>query len=86
MTTTELPPGIDMDAIRALTVAQRIAVADAIWDTLRESDLPPLSDAVKAELERRAADAVAHPEAGIPWEVVKAKALARLRNPRDLSE
>ncbi|HXD84900.1 MAG TPA: addiction module protein [Urbifossiella sp.] len=47
---------------------------DAGW----EPELP-ITDEVKAMLDARIADADANPDAGIPWEVVKAEALKRIR-------
>ena len=38
-----------------------------------------VSESERAELERRLADSIARPEAVTPWEVVKARALARAR-------
>jgi putative addiction module component (TIGR02574 family) len=39
--------------------------------------MPPLTLKQMDELDRRLADSLAHPEAVTPWEVVKARALAR---------
>ncbi|HSI36024.1 MAG: addiction module protein [Phycisphaerae bacterium] len=38
-----------------------------------------LSDEAKAEIDRRLAEHEANPDAAIPWEVVEAESLARLR-------
>jgi putative addiction module component (TIGR02574 family) len=38
-----------------------------------------LTESQRRELERRLADSIARPEAVIPWEEVKARALARAR-------
>ncbi len=45
-------------------------------------NMPELSEALWRELERRIAFSDAHSEAGTPWEVVKARVLARLGNRR----
>ncbi len=61
-----------------LSPEDRLAVAEAIWESVaREVEAAPLPAAQRAELERRLADSVARPEAVTPWEVVKARALAR---------
>jgi putative addiction module component (TIGR02574 family) len=45
----------------------------------REIEQVPLTEAQREEPERRLADSIAHPEAVTPWEVVKGRALARVR-------
>ena len=63
-----------------LSIEDRLAVAEAIWDSVvRQAEAEPLSEAQRAELERRLADSMARPEAVTPWEQVKARALARAR-------
>jgi putative addiction module component (TIGR02574 family) len=63
--------------IDRLTVEDRLALAEEIWESVAaEVERQPLTEAQRAELERRAA-ADANPDAGIPWEVVRAEARAR---------
>jgi putative addiction module component (TIGR02574 family) len=63
-----------------LSIEERLAVAEAIWeDVCREGEASPITEAQRVELERRLADSIARPEAITPWEVVKARALARAR-------
>ena len=63
-----------------LSVEDRLAIAEAIWDSVaREAETRPLSAAQHAELQRRLADSVARPAAVTPWEQIKARALARAR-------
>lgn len=63
-----------------LSPEDRLAVAQAIWESVAlEASTAPLSPAQKAELERRLADSIARPDAVTPWEVIKARALARAR-------
>jgi putative addiction module component (TIGR02574 family) len=58
----------------------RLAVAEALWESVaRDAEAAPLPEAQRTELERRLADSIARPEAVTPWEVVKARALARSR-------
>lgn len=75
-----MPPSIEELGLDRLSVEDRLAVADAIWDSVaRDAEAAPLPPAQRAELERRLADSIARPEAVTPWEVVKARALARAR-------
>jgi putative addiction module component (TIGR02574 family) len=58
---------------------QRLALVQEIWDTIAAEQSPPLlSEAQRQELERRVAQDDAAPDEVIPWEQVKAQALARL--------
>ena len=61
-----------------MSVEERIALAQALWDSIDGPSHPPLSEAKRAELERRAAEDDARPEDVIPWEKAKADILARL--------
>jgi putative addiction module component (TIGR02574 family) len=75
-----MAPTIQELGLDWLGAEERLALAEAIWDSvLREIEDAPVSAAQRAELERRLADSIARPEAVIPWEVVKARALARAR-------
>jgi putative addiction module component (TIGR02574 family) len=75
-TTTLEALGIDR-----LSVAERIALVQAIWDSIAaEPDAAPLTDAQRQELERRANDDDANPDDTVPWEQAKAEALARWGN------
>lgn len=59
---------------------ETLAVAEAIWDSVaRDAEAAPLSSAQRAELERRLADSIARPEAVTPWDVIKARSLAKAR-------
>ena len=63
-----------------LSVEDRIALAQALWDSVaQEVEQAPLTEAQRKELERRLADSIARPDAATPWEEVKARALARAR-------
>ena len=62
-----------------LPVADRLELIDALWDTLPDEALPPLSEEWVAELQRRSAELNTGTAKTIPWEDVQADALARLR-------
>lgn len=65
---------IDMDAIRRLSVAERVQLVQDIWDTLQPTaeDLP-LTDDQREVLERRLAEHQADPVSAVPWETVRAR-------------
>lgn len=66
--------------LEKLSVEDRLAVAEALWESVaREASTAPLTDAQREELERRLADSIAHPGAVTPWEHVRDRALARAR-------
>ena len=61
-----------------LSVEDRLAVAEAIWESVAtELGGVPLSDVQRMELESRLDDSIARPEAVTAWETIKARALAR---------
>jgi putative addiction module component (TIGR02574 family) len=62
-----------------LSVAERIQLAEDLWDSIPESADIALTDAQKAELDRRLEDLEQHPDAGEPWEVVRARLYGRLK-------
>jgi len=65
-----------LEAARQLAVADRIALVEAIWDTVAEDaglDVMPLPEEHRAELDHRLADLVQEPDAGSSWEEVKAR-------------
>jgi len=64
-----------------LPIAERLELIDALWNTLPDEALPPLSDEWAAELLRRSAELAAGTAKTIPWEVVQSEAVARLREP-----
>jgi putative addiction module component (TIGR02574 family) len=75
-----MPPTIKELGLDRLTAEDRLAVAEAIWYSgVEEAESTPLSDAQRAELERRLADCLARPDAVTPWEVVRERAIARAR-------
>jgi putative addiction module component (TIGR02574 family) len=72
MSQSPLPP-----EIRFLPVAERLTLVEQIWDSIAEDNEPiELTDAQKAELDRRLAAHEASPESGSSWEEVE----KRLRN------
>jgi putative addiction module component (TIGR02574 family) len=68
---------IDIDS---LTVAERIQLAEDLWDSI-PADSPELADPpwLDALLEERLAQLERDPDSGEPWEVVVEEVRARLR-------
>ena len=73
-------PNLQALGIDRMSVEERIALATAIWDSIAAEPHPPLlTEAQRLELERRLADHAANPDDVVPWEQVKAEALARFQ-------
>jgi len=71
MTQFPLPP-----EIRFLPIPERVHLVEQIWDSIIEDEGKfQLSDAQKAELDRRLDADDASPGRGEPWEVVKRRLL-----------
>lgn len=65
---------IDMEAIRKLSVAERLALVEEIWDSI--SDEPagaPVTEQQLAEAHRRLAEHDADPSSAIPWNQAEAE-------------
>ncbi len=63
--------------IAQLSAEDRLASAEAIWRSVPEEvEAEPISEAQRRELEGRLADSISRPDAVIPCEAVKARALA----------
>lgn len=62
-----------------LNIDDRLALVEEIWASIcADSASFPLTDAQRAELDRRVADDEAFPDDVIPWEDLKASMRARL--------
>ena len=65
--------------IDRLNVDERLALVEEIWATICADAVTfPLTDAQRAELDRRVADDDAYPDEVVPWEEVKASVRLRL--------
>jgi putative addiction module component (TIGR02574 family) len=63
-----------------LTVEQRLALVEELWDSIAESGADvPMSEAQRAELDRRLAEHEAQPDNVVSWEDVKASIIPRLK-------
>jgi putative addiction module component (TIGR02574 family) len=75
-----MPPTLQALGIDRLSVEDRLALVMAIWDSIAAEPHPPLlTEAQRQELQRRLEDHEANPDDVVPWEQVKAEALARFR-------
>ncbi|HBI42305.1 MAG TPA: hypothetical protein DDY78_05525 [Planctomycetales bacterium] len=75
-----MSPTLQSLGIDRLSVPGRIALAQAIWDSIPAESHPPLlTEAQRQELQRRIDDHDANPDDVVPWEQIKAEALARFR-------
>ena len=75
-----MPVSLETLGIDRMTVEERLELVGAIWDSIAHSaDRLPIGDALRDELDRRLADHAANPADVVPWEEVKAAALARIK-------
>ena len=65
-----------LEQIRRLPPAEQLMVAEKVRQEFGDFD-DELTPEQITELERRAAEAQAHPERGIPWETLRAEMFAR---------
>ena len=69
-----------LNEVDSWPVEDRIQLVQEVWDRLAgQGHEPGLSEEQKAELDLRLAEDDATPDDVIPWEEVKAQALARIR-------
>lgn len=62
--------------ILELPVAERIRLVEIIWDSIAAvPEAVPVSEELRADLDRRLAEFEADPEAGLPWQEVRERIL-----------
>ena len=80
-------PSSPLTELLKLPAGDRAELAMALWDSLtdaeREGELQ-LTDAERAELDRRWAEHLENPDSGIPWSEVRSKLLGRRGTPSRL--
>jgi len=62
--------------IERLSVAERLILVEELWDSIAAST--PITDAQRAELDRRLADHQANPDDVVSWEEVHSSITTRL--------
>jgi putative addiction module component (TIGR02574 family) len=73
-----MTPSLEELGIADLSVDEKLELAHALQESAaRDIENSPLTEAQKAELDRRIADMDSDPEGDIPWEVVRDEARAR---------
>ena len=71
---------VDLDEVMRLPVAERLRLVEALWDSIAaDSTALPLTDAQRAELDRRLVEHEDHPDDVVPWEEIKASITERLK-------
>jgi putative addiction module component (TIGR02574 family) len=60
-----------------LPLAERIQLMEALWDTVPDDSLPPLSKEWLAEIQRRSAEYDSGAVRTVPWEEIRADAPRR---------
>ena len=63
---------VEVANLLALPAAERLRLTELLWESLQPSaDDLPLSDELRAELDRRLAEQEAGPDQGVPWDQVR---------------
>ena len=72
---------IDRSELFKLSVDERIKLAMDLWDSVADEpeNLPPLTDAQRAEIERRMAEHERDPGSALDWEDVRKELWRRVR-------
>ena len=66
--------------IDQLSVEERLALVEELWDSIAESDANlPLTAPQREELDRRLAEHEANPDDVVSWEEIKASISTRLK-------
>jgi putative addiction module component (TIGR02574 family) len=70
----------DLADVFKLTPAERIQLAEDLWDSVAANPetLPPLTDAQNAEIEKRLADHAGNPLSASEWNAARARLWSRL--------
>lgn len=62
-----------------LSPAERIELAEELWDSIEPEEMPPLTADEMQEVERRYAEHVRNPARASNWEDVRTRLLARYK-------
>ncbi len=72
-----MSPTIESLGLDRLALADRIELAQQLWDSIAAESAPELSEAQLRELDRRIAEDDANPDDVVSWEEVQAKLKAK---------
>lgn len=68
-----------LEQARKLSLEEQIELVEALWDGIVERNaVPPLTEAQKAELDRRISDHEMNPDDVVSWDEVKSSAQKRI--------
>lgn len=72
-------PTLESLGIEKLSVEDRLVLVQRIWDSIADARPPlPLTEAQRAELDRRLEEHERNPQEGSSWEAVREATLRRL--------
>lgn len=67
-----------MQSIRQLSPQEKLQLVEDLWDMVEAESVPPMSDELHAELQRRLAWSQTHPESGSSMQDIATKLGVRL--------
>jgi len=69
-----------LNEVESWPIDDRVRLVQDVWNQLVDRGYEPgLTEEMKAELDRRIEEMDRNPNAGVPWEDVKARVLERIR-------
>jgi putative addiction module component (TIGR02574 family) len=68
-----------LQELMQLSPAERLELAQDLWDSVGPEELPPLTPDQEKEIDRRLAEHEKDPSRAIPWEEVRARLRSRFR-------
>jgi putative addiction module component (TIGR02574 family) len=68
-----------MAELMELTPAERIQLAEDLWDSISPEEMPPLTAEQIEEIDRRLAEHRKDPSTAVPWEEVRSWLWSRLK-------
>jgi len=68
-----------LDELKQLTAAERIQLAEDLWDSITPEEMPPLTPEQIEEIDRRLAEHQRDPTTALPWEEVRSWLWSRLK-------
>jgi putative addiction module component (TIGR02574 family) len=69
----------DIRDLLKLPVAERLQIIGDLWDSIEAEDHPPLTDAQRAEIDRRLDELEANPDDVLEWSEVRARLWSQMK-------